>query len=409
MSMAVTMESLSAICDVVSDRTGLWLGPAARRRMESILLRRIAAGNYRTISEYYHFLRDDPFGNGELAKLASLVTTRKPRLMNPDVSELVGRFAETRAAQESPPPAVLAVGTAAADDIYTAAMVLSGAGVHAASMAAADIDLDRLLRGADGVYTNRAAADVSAPDLDEHFDPLPGARYRAKPGLRDNVGWLFANPLAGWIALRHSRLYDLIICREFLNRLTFSALETWARPHDLLAPSGMLICDRRLYFDGRSAVQQLNSFWLCISSHDACSCPAFVQQSTDHVPRAACFDATNIPEQEDVGQAERPLLEAVGNDPSDARHRIALAMLLLHKGNAADAQEHALAALSLGPHSPHALLACGMVYEGLNRLRTAEQFYRKALLVRPTMPAAQHCLAELRTKVSAREEQYVHA
>ena len=409
MSAAVTTESLSAICDVVSDRTGLWLGPAARRRMESILLRRVAVGNYRTVCEYYHFLRDDPFGNGELAKLAALVTRRKPRLMNPDVSELVGRFAETRAAQESTPPAVLAVGTTAVDDIYTAAMVLSRAGVHAASMAAADIDLDRLLRGADGVYTNRAAADVSAPDLDEHFDPLPGSRYCVKPGLRDDVGWLFANPLAGWIALRHSQLYDLIICREFLNRLTFAALETWARPHDLLAPGGMLVCDRRLYLDGTFAVQQLNSFWLCIGSHDAHSCPASARHLTVHAPGSACFDTANVLEQDSVGQAEGPLLDAVGNDPSDVRHRIALAMLLLRKGNAADAQEHALAALSLRPHSPHALLACGMVYDGLNRLRTAEQFYRKALLVRPTMPAAHDCLAELRTRVPAREEQYVHA
>ena len=102
-------------------------------------------------------------------------------------------------------------------------------------------------------------------------------------------------------------------------------------------------------------------------------------------------------------------MDAVGNDPSDARHRIALSMLLLRNGNAADAQEHALAALSLRPRSPEALLACGMVYEGLNRLRTAEQFYRKALLVRPTMPAAHDRLAELRTRVPAREEQYVHA
>jgi len=412
MPATITMESLSSICDVVGDRTGLWLGPNARRRMEAILSRRIGAGNYRAVSEYYHFLRDDPFGNGELAKLVSLATKRKPRLMNPEVSELVGRFAEARGPHAPTQPTVMTVGAAATDDVYTAAVILSRGGADFTSPAvatAADADLDRLVRGAGGVFTNRAVADVPPRDIEEHFDTLPGGRCRVKPGLRENMRWMFADPFGGWRGLLCSQPCDLIICREFLNRLTFAALEMWADPHDLLSPGGMLICDRRLDLNETFAPGQSGKYWLYAKSQTASPHRPWEGRPVDSRTDAAFIKAMKILEHEDDQQAERSLSDAVRDDPCNASCRVALALLLLRKEAAEQAQEHALAALSLLPHSAHALFACGLTYECLEMLKTAEQFYRKALLVQPSMPAAHRRLAELRAKAPAREEQYVHA
>ena len=100
-------------------------------------------------------------------------------------------------------------------------------------------------------------------------------------------------------------------------------------------------------------------------------------------------------EQADIDEAERALTSALRGDPFSAPHRVAMALLLVRKNMPTGARTEALAALSLEPHSPYALLSCGVACESLNELRAAKRFYRKALLVRPTMAAARHHLARL--------------
>jgi len=393
---------LLAICDLVSERTGLWSGPDMQQRMERLLPRRMAAGCYRQTSEYYHFLRDNPFGREEISRLASLLTGRRPRLMHPDVCALVAQFVSSRAAQGVEGPAVLAVGTTAAEDIYTAAITLGRAGIDVASstvtMAAADIDLDRLLRGADGVYTKRALSALQQHELEEYFECPPGRRPRVKRVLRDCIRWLYANPLNGWAGVRSDGRYDLIICRELFNHLKFSVLDTWSEPGPLLSAGGALICDRRMDLDGAFDLSQYGKYWTHRKSPELPSGATLGRRAAHNDSEAGFAEAMSAADHLDVGEAERHLTSAIRGEPFSAPHRVAMAMLLLRKDEPAHARAEALAALSLEPHSPEALLACGTTHQELGDLKTAERFYRKALLVCPEMPAASRQLGKLHNK-----------
>jgi len=397
--MVIVRDVLPAICELVSQRTGLWLSSEMQQRMERLLPRRMALGSYRQSSEYYHFLKDNPFGREEIARLASLLTNRKPRLMNPELSGLVNDFAKAKAAKKALGLAVMAVGTAAGEDIYTAAIALGRAGVDVTSPAvritAADIGLDRLLRGADGVYTARAVADVSPEDLEEYFDQPAKRSRRVKRALRNSVRWLYADPLHGWEGIRCRGACDLIICRELLNRLTFSVLKTWTNPGGLLAHGGMLICDRRIDLDGPFDLTQHGKYWAYTKPAEALRAPPYRGRPAGTQSDVRFIEALHILEQANIDEAERALTSALRGDPFSAPHRVAMALLLVRKNVPTGARTEALAALSLEPHSPYALLSCGVAYESLNELRAAEQFYRKALLVRPTMAAARHHLAKL--------------
>jgi len=396
-------DSVPAICELVGERTGLWLGGEMRQRMARLLPRRMALGSYRHCSEYYHFLKDNPFGRQEIARLASLLTSRRPRLMNPEVSRLVTDFTTTITQQKARTLAVLAVGTTASEDIYTTAIVLGRAGIDVTSptvrMTAADIDLDRLLRGADGLYTARALADVTREDLEKYFDPPAERRRRFKRSLRERVQWLYANPLHGWEGIRCGGPCDLIICTGLLNRLKFPVLKKWTNPRGLLAPGGALICDCRIQLDGAFDLSQSGKYWIHTKrgetpdqGHSDCRPP-------DDESDAPFLEALELLEGGDE-EAERALTRALKADPFSAPHRAAMALLLVRKNVPAAARAEALAALALEPHSPYVLLSCGAACESLNELRAARRFYRKALMVRPTMAAARRHLAELHARES---------
>ncbi len=398
MSLASVRRQLSAIREIISRRTGLWVGPTLERRVASILSKRLAVGSYRGISEYYHFLRDDPFGSGEIAVLASLLTTRTARPMNA-APEPIREFAQARLTGGGR-LAVLAVGTAAAEEIYSVAVAVGQAGIDitspAVTLTAADSDLNRLLKGSDGVYSSRALADVHVEAVEEYFDPLPARRYRVRPAIRERVQWLYADPQRGWSAIPSAVSYDLIICREWLNYLTLSALETWNSPGDRLAPGGVLICDRRIEPAGPLAVSLSGNYWIYAKSRGGACPPSFVHDTDAGRPDAALTDAARMLASRNAVAATRHLSSAIDADPFNASYQVAMAFALLQQKELEQARSYALAALSLAPHSPYALLSCGIACEKLDGAATAKRFYRKALLVRPKMAAARLHLCTLR-------------
>ena len=428
MSGTFGKEQFASLCSLVSSRTGLRIGPELHRRLESIIPRRMALGNYRQSSEYFLFLRDDPFSRKEFAWLASMLTARKPRLMercvaaSVRVAEPIARLIEPRpdiSAGGRPTVAVLAIGAAAADDIYSAAIMLAQSGVELGSqhivLCGADFALDRLLRAADGIYTCRALAALDPAAIDRFFEQLSPHRYRARPLLRDSIRWLYVNPLRGWTHHLSARPWDLLLCRRFLGYLNRHGLETWSKLGRLAADGGIVMADRRLrpareVSEAWLAVDRRNGLWLHRKPARApepapASTPGAEPGSAGAWETAAAGDPGDVTqtlesvkgvlEWEDRAAAENYIESVVAHNPFNASYRTAMAVLLLRKKATDQAKAHALAALALDPHSPEALLACGMTYESLDRLRTAEQFYRKALIVRPTMAAAHLQLAEL--------------
>jgi len=428
MSGTFGKEQFASLCSLVSSRTGLRIGPELHRRLESIIPRRMALGNYRQSSEYFLFLRDDPFSRKEFAWLASMLTARKPRLMercvaaSVRVAEPIARLIEPRpdiSAGGRPTVAVLAIGAAAADDIYSAAIMLAQSGVELGSqhivLCGADFALDRLLRAADGIYTCRALAALDPAAIDRFFEQLSPHRYRARPLLRDSIRWLYVNPLRGWTHHLSARPWDLLLCRRFLGYLNRHGLETWSKLGRLAADGGIVMADRRLrpareVSEAWLAVDRRNGLWLHRKPARApepapASTPGAEPGSAGAWETAAAGDPGDVTqtlesvkgvlEWEDRAAAENYIESVVAHNPFNASYRTAMAVLLLRRKATDRAKAHALAALALDPHSPEALLACGMTYESLERFRTAEQFYRKALIVRPTMAAAHLQLAEL--------------
>jgi len=391
---AIRNETVAAIGKLVAESTGLWVGPPLHRRLERLVERRLVLGHYRQPSEYYHFLRNNPYGAHEICKLASGLTARKPRLMNPDVVRLL-KAAGTRLAGRS--PAVLAVGTTAAEDIHTAAMVLDSAGADASApdalLAAADIDLDRLLAGSTGVYTGRAVADVGANLLATWFEPMEHGRFRIRPRIRNRVQWLYVNPFDARppVCLQ----WDIVLCRELLGRLTFSIHERWRQLGGLVAPGGLLICDRRLDFDGLLEAEQSGKYWSYSRPADAA---IVLPPDTETQPGVAFERLLRIPAGESLDAAERELADALRVAPCDAARRAALGLAHLRRKRPAQASEEAANALQLAPHSPQVLFSCGIIYESLGKRATAEKLYRKTLFVQPSAAPVQLRLADLLVK-----------
>jgi len=390
-------ELVTAICGLVGSRTGLWMGTDMQRRMARILPKRLSRGQYRQSSEYYHFLRDDPFSNQEFARLAAMLTERKPRLAEPQLCGHLRRFLRPRTQGQL---AVLAIGPYCAEDIYSAAIAAGQEGIAICTpsvvLMAADIDLDRLLRGADGSYSSRAVSAVGQQAMEEFFEAVTHRQYRVRDALRGLVHWLHVSPLGGWNSYLCSRRWDLIVCREFLDCLNAESLKTWLSIGELLSPGGLLIADRRVSLTPGLECRQSGRLWL----HTRCggwntSLPK-LHDANELFP--AFPPVVDILGRDDCDAALHNVEGMVCSEPFNASCRVALAILLLRKKAVKEAETQALAALALQPHQPEALLACAMACERQGRLRSAEEFYRKVLLVRPTMAIAYLQLAVLYKK-----------
>ena len=136
----------------------------------------------------------------EHARLAGMLTVRRPRLMQRDVTRHIRRFIRA-AAPASSRFAVLAIGPAAPDDIFTAGMLLAESGIDVASpavmLAAAGLDLDRLLASADGLYAPSAVAAVPEPLRRHMLEELPDGQLRVCNFLRGRIHWVLAAPHEG--------------------------------------------------------------------------------------------------------------------------------------------------------------------------------------------------------------------
>ena len=407
-------ENLGAICGLIESRTGLRVGRGARQRLKGSLPQRMALGRFPQLCDYHRFLRDDPASGRELDLLAGLLTAHEPALMHPQVCEHVRRFVRMRAPADGERTtqgiAVLAIGPAAADDIYSAAVIIAEEGLDVLSaqavLAAVDVDLDRLLAAADGYYSGRVVAAVSEESLRWLFERASRRRYRVGAALRSRVQWLYASPAEGPPRTVLNRPWDLIICRDLLGKLTSRAANAWAGIGQMLSPCGMLLADRRAGVVGDLECSRCGRFWIHVRHENWREEERAVRSISPVRPVHCCL----LPRTDTLWTMIRMLREDDGNatlsraktvaemDPFNAGCRLAMAVMLLRRHAVGEAQTHALAALAIDPHSPEALMVCAMVYERQNRLRKAEQFYRKALLVRPTMASAHLQLADVYRK-----------
>ena len=403
----MSREHFSAIRCLIENRTGLAMGEEMQRRMANILPGRLARGDYRRCSEYYHFLRDDPASGQEIARLVALLTARKPRLMHPDLAEHVLRFARSRMCSRQK-LAVLAIGPCASDDVYSAAIALAQEDLDPASpsftFAGADVDLNRLLRAADGFYSSRAVAGVAPPVLERLFDRVSMQRYRIRESLRERVQWLHVGIREGPGHSLRSRRWDLILCRELLMCLTEQARPAWARIGEMLSPCGVLIADCRAEAMGDLECSRCGKLCIHVRHEGWREDEHEGAEILDSRRSAALGTVLGMLKQTDCDAAIRQAEAIACEDPANAACRAAIAVLLLRKKAFAEAQAHALAALAIDPHSPEALMACAMAYERQDRLKTAELFYRKALLVRPTMASAHLQLADVLRKLDREPE-----
>jgi len=375
-----------------------------------VLPRRASLGGFRQLAEYYRFLRDEPASGLELDHLAAVLTEHEPALMHSAVSDHVRRFARTRALaaceSDAGQIAILAIGPASADDAYSAAIILAEEGLDVLSprvqFAAADVDLDRLLKSADGRYSSRAVAAVSEESMRRLFERMSSRQYRIAAELRARVRWLYADAADGPPRSVRNRRWDLIICRELLGNLAPRAANAWAAIGHMLSPGGILLADRRAGIVGDLECSRCGKFWIHMRHEGWRGQQEPVANSDGGPPYAGLgelartgtlWTMTRMLRADDADAALAHAGAIAERDPFDAGSRLAMAVLLLRRRAIRKAHALAIAALAIDPHSPEALMVCAMTCERRNRLKEAEQFYRKAILVRPTMASAHIQLA----------------
>jgi len=378
--MPACNDLFAALCRIISERTGLRMNRWAKSRLERILPKRLATGVYRQASEYYHFLRDDPSSSLEITHLVSEITTCRPRLLHADVSDLVSRCVE-RAAAERITPNILIAGATAAEDAYSAVITIACMKESCndiPAITAADFDLERLSSGIQGVFTSRALAGLDDAIRRTWLDEPEPRRFQAKPRLREAIRWLFTPLIGGCNRHLASIRWDLIICRRMFCHMNSRALGRWKGQASLLAPGGLLACDRRLNLPPEVQPESFGRLWL----HHAPDAAGHAVRKTTRAQPAR--SAGTVPPS--VADSDESFVGA---------HRIERAMTLLRARQVDEARSQALSALAIEPHSPEALLACGMVFERAGNPVAAGRYYRKALMIRPTMAAAFLQLAEL--------------
>jgi chemotaxis protein methyltransferase CheR len=224
---ALTDREFALFRRLVSDQTGIALGPHRRVLLQARLGKRLRALGLRTFTEYYQLLTErDPRGD-EMVCLVNAITTNRTEFFREahHFTYLAQTWAPTISARIAETGdrsiRIWSAGCSSGEEPYTIAITLRDALPSLpeldARILASDIDTEVLACAAAGIYPLDAVASVSPLALRRHFLRGTGTHagsVRVRPEIRATVTIRRINLLEHPWPIRVR--FDAVFCRNVL-------------------------------------------------------------------------------------------------------------------------------------------------------------------------------------------------
>ncbi len=269
---------------------------------------------------------------------------------------------------------VLSVPCSTGEEPYSIAMTLLDSGLNPNQFCidAVDISKRALLKAKQGIYSKRSfrGGDDRAGVKQRYFEPIADS-YQVRPFVRDTVKFLQGNLLnPGFLA---GGKYQIIFCRNLLIYLDGAARNRGMQALDrALAPGG-------LFFVGAAETGQIpanytsirHPFAFAYRKGDSASAPGYGLRVPNVLPKVT--RAITTP---DSQFQPPPTIRAVSS-------QLEIAKQLADRGQLIEAAKLGESYLSANRTHAEAYILLGEIYQGLDQLEQAEQFFSKAIYLNP--------------------------
>ena len=276
---------------------------------------------------------------------------------------------------------VLSVPCSTGEEPYSIAMTLLDSGLNPTQFCidAVDVSKRALLKAKQGIYSKRSfrGSGDRAGAKGRYFEQVADS-YQVKPFVRDTVKFIQGNLLSpGFLA---GGKYQVIFCRNLLIYLDGAARNQGMQALDrALAPGG-------LFFVGAAETGQIPTNYTPIR-HPI----AFAYRKGD----SASWNGNGLRVPNVLPKVTRAIttldspfqppltIRAVSSPPSPPSQQLEIAKQLADRGQLIEAAKLGESYLSANRTHAEAYILLGEIYQGLDKLEQAEQFFSKAIYLNP--------------------------
>ncbi|NGZ88226.1 CheR family methyltransferase [Duganella aceris] len=287
---------------------------------------------------------------------------------------------------------ILTIPCAGGEEPYTMAMVLSDAGIASGSyiIDAFDISPGCVERAKSGIYGRNAFRSQDLGFRDRHFSHIGDDDYRVSEAIRKQVRIKQGNLLEFDLSAR-TGYYDVIFCRNLLiyfdKPTTKAAI---AKLEALLANDGQLFAGYAevpsFCQHGFSPLQYPQAFGVVKEAAATPRKPAVVAaplRPKATAPRVALPPAPAAPPTTHVTRPAEPRASAPAAAPSPAVNLLAEARRLADLGDVKASEGKCRDHLAQHPESAEAYFILGLLNELTNKLKLAEDYWKRCIYLQP--------------------------
>jgi len=249
----IDAKSFQNLRQIIYERSGICVMKGKEYLLENRLADRLKVNHCKTFEEYDYFLRYEPGGETEIARMVECITTnetyffREERHFTMLREEILPQLAEQKRSQVNPAIRIWSAACSTGEEPYTISIVveesrrqLSGLRVE---ILASDIN-DAVIRSARrGIYGENAVRHVPPEILTQYFRKEEG-RYPLDGKIKSQVRFAHLN-LVDEDRLRSASGMDIIFCRNVL--IYFDSVvkkKVIESLYDSLLPGGYLLIGR---------------------------------------------------------------------------------------------------------------------------------------------------------------------
>jgi chemotaxis protein methyltransferase CheR len=219
------------LTDLIQARFGLLFDGVRREILDSRLRARLRELRLDSLREYYLHLRFHPDREGELSRLASLITNNETYFFRETQQfDILIRHVlpPLKPSLKERPLKVLCAGCSSGEEAYSLVIALQNAGLPMAGITweieAHDINPERIARGREAVY-EESSLRACDPETRRRYFTLQAGRYQLKDRYREGVRFFETNLMATGRTLSRG-MFDVILCRNMLIYFAQSAFDS---------------------------------------------------------------------------------------------------------------------------------------------------------------------------------------
>jgi len=252
MTVTLSPDDFEALRRLIQATSGIWLGDSKIVFLQVRLAERLQALSISSAREYYHFLKYDPNGNGELQNLIDQVTINETWFFRETEPILAWRDAALpNLLHKHNRIRIWSAGCSTGEEPFTLAMILSEAfPASAAAMfeiVGSDISQRALQTGRTGEYDPHSLRHTEPMWRDKYLEPL------GQNGTRSLARWRISEKLQRFVRFQQANLLeagatsligpvDLALCRNVMIYFTEETRQILlTNLYEALRPGGHLI------------------------------------------------------------------------------------------------------------------------------------------------------------------------